>query len=573
MLLDLSNLKDEDWKFVQTDLITDTTQYKTFLAACLKYYQKIVSNTTYEYRPYQPEFAALYACRKRNVCNVDMGLAKTSIMILMMLVIYKDFSNRKPGTVQVIADNIFATRFCWLKDFKNAGLDKYCSIIKSEDDLVNNKKPIWIYHRDFLKRKSRTLKHRRHCLLVDLVIKTRRPSLLVIDEVHNCLGKSLRASSVDKLTRYSKRVSVLSGTISDGDLKKIYEVLKLVYRSEINFTAGSLLRKYGSLRRLKSNYKTGLEEQDIEFNPEYEDRYLPSISASALPDYSKFICKYIHRASLSDPNIKSVCTFPVLTEEQRPVDLQPTHREIYSYFLRTNLEEIRSIVNYSSHHQSGVRAQQLSRYLMVASLNTWALPTCKVTPSKYFEALKIVEHQLKLGKKVVFFSDMISASRNLYNELKKDLPSVGILRIYAQDKQEYPKTLSHQERLDRFQKILYDPNYKIGVFSVRLLNTSIDLSSVGCLIYWDIPWQSLLVEQSLKRVHRPGSLYKQVGVYYPTHNQTIDEHQYHLFALKREGRNLIQDFIIPSRQSADELSLTPINTLREVLKHHGEFSS
>jgi ERCC4-related helicase len=537
-------LQNTNLELILPNKLTDNSnnRYQDYLRQAQIIYSQLLSNhPKFEPRPYQPEMAALYALRANNICAGSCGVGKTLIVGLLISIIYKEWT--KPGQIHIAVPSILSAKSRWLVDLEKIEcLKNKIEVINSEKDLLNSTKPIFIYTLDFIKRKSKTYK-----TIGKLISRKKRPSLLVIDEIHLLKPNSQRSDEWLKLKRYCKRFLALSGTLSDGRLDLIHHVLKFTYNNHFHYTLKDFKENFGGRTKVKSNYLRGEEEVE-EVNP----RYLGHLCATKVADFAAISHRFIHRVSLNDPAIRSVVTVP--SYDNHLVEILPSkaHRESYITLVLESQQKLIKL-------KDTVNTKLAFKYLhplMLAS--AW---TDNVN-NKLNKLISLVQNN---KGKTVIFANLIETSRKLYNELNLLYPN-QVVRLYATDEEATPKTLSLDKREELLSEFLFNNDIKVGVFSINLAAESIDLNVANQVIFYDYPWQALKIQQAIHRAVRPGALVGHVNVYYLVNYGMIDQHQYTLINQKNIGSRLILDFNAEDLNPSDYSSMNVTELIEKTMK-------
>lgn len=523
MLIVDKDIPSVDLELVQKRLITDLPSYASWLQKTKKHYDILhKSHPELDYRPYQYEFAATYASRARNLCAAGCGLGKTIIVGLLCAAIY---SNKwKPGQVQIAAPSWLSANTRWLIDLnKIQALEGKIEIISDESQCAKSDKPIWVYTLDFVKRRQKSRKESKQPYLERLIRKKYRPSLLVIDEVHLIQEGSLRYTLWRKICKKAKRVIALSGTLTDGRLEQVYNTCELIYSNRFAYGREEFKKAFKAKRAIKSHYLQGRDDLEL-VNP----RYLSCLAPHQIPVYSELARKYVHRVSFSDPGIRAVVSVPTRKDQLKVIEPTKQHIEEYRALIENHKEELKQM----THREYGVQALTLLQILQQCSN--------RIRPEdrKLKKTLEIIEER----QKVAIFCSRIDISRELTLSIRKELGDKKVIRLYATDPGEKPRTQSMDRREEEIAKFLYSEEVKVGVFSVNLASESIDLNAADTVIFYDLPWQALRIEQAVHRSVRPGSPYTEVEINYLVYKGFIDEHQYSLYAAKLESSYSLLDF-------------------------------
>lgn len=486
-----------------------------------------------ENRPYQPELAAIYASRTRDICAGGQGLGKTLITALCIQITH-DVSNLSPGSIHIIVPALLYAKCRWLEDFhKFNTLQGYVEVISSEKQILTSKAPIWIYTMDFPKNKSKKLKDKAKPFLSRLM-KNRCKNLeyLIVDEAHHFMKSSLRSKHLSYLRRGAKRVLFLSGTLSDGQLSKMHFLLRVVYGAAWKTTESEFLRDFQTTTKSKTNYLTGEEELT-----DLPTRYLSHLSIFKIPDYFDLVRNKIHRVTLDNSFVKHVVRLPKPNVNVELLTLEPAHLAEYKDLVRQRLSEMQACRAYGSSIVGQSKALQAIQPLIACS----NFPA-NYQPAKLQRLVELVEEFASRGLKTVVFNNYVGSGRIAHQTLANYFGENKVIRMYAEDELENPKVMGSEKRSEVLSKFLYDPDIIAGVFAIRLCGESIDLTKASAVIYYDPGWDVIKQAQATSRVVRPGAINPFVEIRYLVHQGTIDQHMYSLSRQKQEQMDLLLDF-------------------------------
>jgi superfamily II DNA or RNA helicase len=557
----VEQLIDDGWEQVEETL----KEHKKFDVwhekACRIYDELISSNDKFEHRPYQPEQAALYSMRRFNICNGDLGLGKTVQSALVIATVYDEIKTARPGTVHIAVTSRDAAITRWIPDIEAISrLEGLVEFIDTESKLLKSKAPIWIYIHDFPKNRSKKCSRKAHPYICELMLKTsRHPSLLIIDEIHCISKKTKRHKHLDRLCGVAKRKLGLSGTLSDGRMEKIHTALDLIYKRRIDKTSSQFVSYFNNHSKVATNYLKGEEEEsDIEV----QDRYLAGLAISKIPEYSSLTRALFHRTKISDPEISAVCSVPVGNFLFHPIEMSGKQQEIYSQVMHQLHPEIKKLIEYGT-GKDRLKAMSLSQKLKTASSAPW-IYDLDVVCNKYIKLEEIAEEARESKRKLVVFTNMIPVGGYVEDKLVSKFGRESVVRIYASDENATPKILPKHERTERLQSLMYGEDCQFGIFNIKLTNNSIDLTNVGILVFWDIPWETIWVEQAIKRAVRPGSIHKEIDVHFLSNQKTIDVHQTNLLVQKSKKLNILQDFDVLEVSQDSVGQMDPLLILKQL---------
>lgn len=544
----------EGFSLSSENLLSDSSGFLGWLKQTKNLQENLLKNNTkFETREYQPYFAALYCLRKKNLCAGDLGIGKTLIAGYMIAAIYYDLKNRRPGSIQIICPTLSSGITRWRADLECISvLKNNIAIIRDEDDILKNDKPIWIYQMDFLKRKSKQCSKKSRAYYSRLlVLKDRRPSLLIADEIHNYREGTQRTKHLKYLKDRSKRFLGISGTLSDGEPELFSHLCRLVYKREWPYRVNDFARVFSIKKKVDSHYIYGDLETSEQVN---NKRYLESIPVHRVPEYYEIFKRFVHRPTLNDPDVKSVCSFP--TSESHFIKVKPSDRQLRMYrdVVNNNKDEYKRLIDYGGFKE---RAEAFSLI--------WPLISISSTPWVYGLELnklpyltELVNETLQANQKLVIFTGLNAVGHTLHRAFKSVYGINKVVRLYSRDENETPKELKEHHRIEVLDRLMFDKETQIGILSINLAGESIDLTSVHKTIFWDIPWNPITAYQAIRRLVRPGSVANHIDIYYLVSEGMIDEHQYNLLKQKLDCLEKMMDF---SYESTIEISETRVNSV------------
>jgi len=162
---------------------------------------------------------------------------------------------------------------------------------------------------------------------------------------------------------------------------------------------------------------------------------------------------------------------------------------------------------------------------------------------------------------VVIFSTWNDSSRLLNNYLHRN--GIKTSRVYAHDEETVPKKMGEEMRGRTIYQFLHDDSIKCCILQVNLASESIDLQNAGMIIFYDLPWSSLKVEQAIARVVRPGNPREEVEVVFPYNKGLIDDHKLNLIQSKMKLSSLLFDYDVESSTDTKVSALDIINEMLE----------
>jgi hypothetical protein len=550
----LDSLKDlEQYTVVEDNLLHDNLPaYPNFLARAQRAYNTYRANfPSSDYRPYQPEYATLMCLRRYNIMGYGMGCAKTSITLLGVKVLYEDISKHRPGLVHIAVPSLLAAGR-WVEELERMPYFKeHYAVITSEKDLKDCKKQILIYTHDFPKGKSTFYRGTTTPNRSRFLKKFFKPCYLIIDEGHGLKAKTERTQHLKVLRDAARRVLLISGTLSDGNLAQIHHTCKFVYTKRWPYpTAQSFSQVFGEKEKLKTNYLYGSNT-----NTSAPEKFLQRLDSNKLVAYYKLMRRFVHRVKITEPQVAAYLTIPtqeVTVHRLEATEEQRTKTTAYIKEHRTKLEAAAQSTN--TRHTA--EALQLIHPLIELANSPENLT------NKAKEVLQITKQSK--GKTIIFCSYVRSA-RIITNYLSSSYEPGEVIRLYANDPLENPNTLGSEERQRRISAFQYDKKVKVAVLSINLASEAIDLTKATDVILYCMPWSVTKLQQALARAVRPGNINKTVGIHYLLQQGLIDEHQVALAIEKVKGTKLLLDYEANDLIHQDQAQLTPSETIRRLL--------
>lgn len=510
----------EDFNVIENNLLNqNNNDFDFWFKKIDTIYKKTVESSKFEYRKYQVEYAAIACLRRKNILAHSQGAGKTATAGLTIAALYLDIKHTR-SRVHILVPNILAASR-WLEDLNYIpSLVGLCSFISSISDFqiaLDTNVPILIYTYDFLKKKYKEKN------VAKYISKYERPSMVVIDELHNLSNPKIdRTKRVKILIRKVKRVLGLTGTISDGRLEQISAVCNLVYRSYWEYTDKQFVLQFARKRKIDTNYLTGASGET--------NRYLNELEPNKVSTYYNYIRKYLHRVTLDDPDVKSSISLPQQFTHVIELQLDPFIQSQYDSYINTYKQQL--ILLSSSQKSNNTRFQALQ--LLSPLIKLVNSPKEGYTSNK----IKSVKEHIYKYKKVAIFTHRIESARYLEEQLKE----YKTVRLYSSDETKTPKVMPMSARYEVVRQFQQDKNVRVGIFSVGLASESIDLTAGDAVIFYCLPWQSIKILQSITRVVRPGNLNPNIDVLYFCYQNAIDKHQVNLLLQKINKTKMLLDY-------------------------------
>ena len=529
----------QGWMYYPKEPLNEHPAYRSFLGRVNKVAKATwAANPQFEPRPYQCETAALYCCRRENICAGSQGVGKTLIVAFTIAGLYPALGKMRPGAVQVVAPSILSAHSRWLVDLQRVPeLQGLVEVITNRKEWEQAKAPVWVYHRELLMLKVD--KSRRRPWLAQELARFSPPSLLVIDEVHNFKPDNQRSKALFYLRSRSRRCLALSGTITDARLDLIQHTCQLVYRQGWPYDSSQAFRRSMGCKEIVRSKTNLSDEEDFEGETK-RTRYLDFVALNRLGDYFQVLTKYVHRLSLDQPKVRNHCRVPKRVDVLHPLTpslvQQLRHRQILS-----------------EHHGWIEQLLQYGGDKHIFSLFQPLLELCWLPPEGIHSAkFQVLAEIIQANPKTGVFVSSIDTGRWLTEALNHCFPG-QVVRLYAQDPHAEPKRLKQEQREQILERLMFDAHIKVGVLSLNLASESIDLHNLSSLCFWGVTWSSLQLAQSIARAVRPGCPYTEVQIHWLYHQGLLDEHQVQLLLEKmRAGKRLLDyDPYLTSQEPED----------------------
>lgn len=543
----------DGWEVQEKNLLSKHPSFKEWNKKTEAVVERMLdAHPSLERRPYQWESAALYCMRRNNLMAHAQGAGKTTTTGITIAALYPEIrkGTARPGLVQIVAPSVLSAQTRWLQDLERL------PDLQGKIALVNNPKtfptaPIWVYTCDFLRRQSPLIRNRTQARRRMVCRNIRPAALLVVDEVHLFKQGSLRMLSLKYFSDRCRRILALTGTLSDGRLELVHDICDLVYRTW-PFQRREFLSQFAQKQAVNSRY---VESDTEELRP--STRYLESMSVFRVPDYYSIARQHIHRLTLNDPSVAACIKRPQEKSQIFCVSPSQDQRELYLDIVQQHLEQIQTLAGLD---RGGMPTKFKLLWKLFEAANTpWQHGV--LAPKKAEKLLELVHS----SPKTVVFTSSVSAGRWLHRFLSNNFGRDQVVRLYAQDPEANPARMGDAERETALARHCFEPTVKVGIFSLRLACLSIDMLSTEQVIFWDLPWECLLVQQAITRVVRPGNSNKTVRVQFLTTDGMLDHHAFILLGQKLRNARMLLDYELDTLQEADIGSVDAADLARAIL--------
>jgi len=548
----------EDFEPIEPKLLSEKVSgYPQFLARASKAYAAYLSGFNgAEYRPYQPEYAALMALRRCNVMGYSMGVGKTSITLLTIQTLYEGLARHqspyRPGLVHICVPSLLAAGR-WIEELNRmpALKDKYRLVTQEKDLHQPFTAEILIYTHDFPKRKCHRLSARTESRnsIAHYLGKHFQPAFLIIDEVHGLKANSNRTEALAYLRGRARRVLVLSGTLSDGNLAQIHSLCKFVYRHHWPYrTAQAFSALFGQKQRLDTNYLYGSAR-----HTEVPEKYLQKLDPNKLGAYYALMRQFVHRVKLNEPQVAQYLTVP--EQEVQLHEIEPTacQKEAIANFITQHRTALAAAARSVTTNQNAAALQLIHPLIELANFPA-------VASNKPGKLLEIIN---SATGKVVVFCSYVGSARYVHEFLITKLGAAAVVRLYASDPEATPVTLDATARQEIVNSFRHNKEVRVAILSINLASEAIEFPEASDTVFYCMPWSSLKLEQAVHRVVRPGNRNAKVGTHYLFQSSMIDQHQVALAIAKIRASRLLLDYELDS--SVEEADLSPAEAIRQLL--------
>jgi hypothetical protein len=536
-------------------------------------------------RPYQIRYAAMVACRTRNLLAHEQGLGKTYETILAILARYGPAllgGQRKlrRGAIQLVVPR-HTMELAWLAEFKMLQLDEHVELILSERDVRMSTKPIWLIDYDFLKRQTDAGRKMRRAgrqrvqvnrkkevepffvgkPMWKLIRQTARPHFVAFDEIHMLRSDSDRTEAVEQYVRGVKNRLGLTGTPVDGWIEHLATILRIIYgenNATFPWTEKTFTKRFTRERVIDQDYVTG----EVGGATPRKVK-APGINPDQIPEFYRATRHLLHRLIIRDPEVAGQVTFPKVNYHLEVVDLDPDHQEFYMAAHEAMIEamtrELQKIeANQTNYERLKANVLQHITLLREAASTPWTLNKMGITPfphrmtNKVVKAIALAHEAADQGRKSIIFTNQIPTGSVLMKHAKET--GLKAVRVFASDPLEKPNTLDQIARNHRIEQFLVDPDVNLLVGNLGLLATGLSLqTAASVVIHHDHDWKANKYRQGNSRVIRPSYCWPDgVDVYDLAGAGTVDN--YVLAAMLRKAK--ANDEMIDRRFSL-EIQLTP----------------
>lgn len=542
--------------FVEQRQLQDLPRYQHFLKAVKKGYANyLLKNPGADRRPYQYEYAAVACCRRKNLMGWSMRTGKTTASLLMLYGLYNGrIKELRPKSIHIAVPSILAS-MSWVKEMSGFPAFNDCfTVVQSEKDLEAATTPIIIYGHDFPKRSCRALKNSSRPFMSRLLARL-RPNVLIVDEVHGLKNKSSRRQHLSYVRQYSRRVLALTGTPSEGSLTEINNLMSFIYRSDWPYARPETFSKLFSVKeRLPANYLQGSRA-----TVDGPERYLQQLDASKMPDYYQLLRRYCHRVGIHEPQVQSCISIPDTEVILHSVNPTKEQTELYNEYVEQRRTQLQRAADAVSSHQVAEALQLINPLIKLA--NHPELTGVSSTP----KIEQVVQLANAAAGKVVVFCNRVDSAWVVSQRLRKEFGD-RVVRVYAQDPREPIPTLSEEGRIAAVTRFQYEPEIKVGVFSINLAAQAIELNQASDVIFYCLPWSSVKIQQAISRPVGPGNPHSLVKLHYLYQEGFIDEYQVLLAINKIKNAKMLLDYEL--EVNSDEEDLSPTDAIRRLLANH-----
>jgi len=549
---------------VKPKLLSEDKAYNHFLdRVCYFYNRYLDKNDKQDFREYQLKYAAMMCCRRYNFMGWEQRTGKTLTCVLIIQALYsikytehqlynfkgvvKATSYRpvyqfdvRAKSIHIAVPSILAA-MSWVKELSQSDLKDQFALVTSYKELLEAEVPIIIYSHDFPKNKENKKERR-----ISKALSKLRPNLLIVDEAHGLKGNSLRSQHMQIVRNNSRRVISLSGTPSEGSLSDIWYLMAFTYNKHWPYRRPEdFIKTFGTKQKLQANYLLSSHET-------IPDKFLQQLELNKMPAYYKLMQRFLHRLTLSDPEVSSCVKVPTTNAILYRLEPDIEQKRLYDNYIEERKSQLIKAAHAVTLKQKAEALQLINP--LIELTNQW-----EEDNNKLKKCAEIINSSVG---KVIIFCARISSARVITNYLKKEFKQDSIVRIYATDPEEDKKTLTQEDRIELVTKFQYESKVKVGVFSINLASEAIELNSASDIIFYCMPWSSIKIRQAISRPVGPGNPYDTVNIHYPFFDKFIDEYQVTLAISKIKSINLL-DYNVNSLEG--EIDLSPTEVIRKLL--------
>lgn len=548
------DLADQGFEILNEPSLLDTPVYREYRQRLDQMVELIPELAARKPWDYQARYAAMGACRNRNLWAHEQGLGKTYETILLILLRYygpllgRSHKRIRRGTIQILAPR-HTLRLAWLNEFKLCSLDSLIEIITNERDLDRATAPIWLLSYDLLKTQTR---HGRNLAkkgkmrakrlkngevetyylghpLWKKLRQVARPHMIVIDEVHNLREGSERTQVVKQYARGVKNILAMTGTPIDGWVSHLATILGVVYGEQnkvFPWTPKLFTKKFTRERVYDLDFATGEKGNSL------TKRAAPGINPDQIPEFWRATRHLMHRLIYRDPEVSPYVKFPPVAHHlvrcQMAVDQHTYYYDVHQAVMQDVERTVKSLAKQDTLNLVKLRDNVLSAMQLLRRTSTcpWSVdfppfgPLTQTMTAKIIQAVAICQQHAAEGRKIIIFTNWVEVGKVLVNALQ----AAGLMttRIYASDKKETPVNLKFEDREERIEDFLGDDKYQVLVGNLSLLSTGLTMVQASVVINFDHDWKANAYKQGISRVVRPGQVWPHVDIYDLVSDQTVD---------------------------------------------------
>ena len=395
----------------------------------------------------------------RYLLLLEMGLGK-SITIASTIVKHEELNHINNVLVIVCVSGL---KYTWKTEFKkHFNMDVkvlgdrlnrkgYYEVKKNEDKLYDLKhldKDNYIYITNI-----ESLRDKKILEELKKLFKKGIFDCLVVDECHKVKSSgSIQGKALLSLSKYTKYMYELTGTIITNSPIDLYVPLKCMQVEESNFN--SFKNHYCTMGGFGGYQIVGYKHMD-----ELQSKLLS--------------CSVRLRK-------EDVLDLPDKVYIDEYVDMGTKQRKLYEDVKKAIVDDIDNVMLSVNPLSQLIRLRQ-------ASTDTSILSTTVKESAKYDRALELIKDIVDENKSVVVFSELATVINNFY----KILPYKKVAKV----------TGSTKDREQQINMFMNDDDCHI-ILGTEALQTGYTLTKANTVIFLDEPWTAAQKNQAIDRLHR-----------------------------------------------------------------------
>lgn len=481
----------------------------------------------------------------------------------------KDINALPSGSIHIVAPRHTLNKV-WMREMQRMGLSGFAEIIDSQSALLNSKAPIFVYHFDFPKLQTEHGNRLRRAgkgfrlkpggkqyfvghPIAKLIAKFRKPSLLIVDEVHRLREGTDRTRCMTLIRRKAKKVIVLTGTPMDGWVSQAATIFGFTYGESTRaypFLNEEFSRKFTKTKVSNLDIATGTE------TAEEKERPVPGINHMQIPAFLRSTRHLMHRLNLNDEEVRANVIYPPVNTKLIKIPMGFDQQRFYQIIHKNGISSAKQAFA-SNFSKLKARSNMLSlmQGLRMASVAPWELGFTGNDTELTNTVLSIVQAHKAEGRKGLIGTTFVEESRRIHQILSR--AGIDGARIYAQDPNAGKKILKQDDREELIEKFMEDPDCHFLIANKELVAEGLNLAETASYtISCSNGYRANIESQWLARVARPGQQWPVVDSYILLNDGTIDIYVYQLLQAKIAATSALIDLDFSS-----SVDLTPVDPL------------